>query len=328
MAECSVLCVGTQSGTPLKLDHVLIPPDAPSGLSNFSENLPRGSSNVVDGSEYEESLVNIDPHTLDGDWCIVSFMGGNLDRPYISSWWQHPRNNLDPATSGQGNPDPQGMPQAIDQSYREFRRTRGVEYIVTSEGDVYLSTEFANSALKFGTDLPTIRGGWNKTTNPEVGGSVNVRLKQSQTLELDWNPSTEGIGINRGVDPNLPQRNPTSSQEAPKEATFTTLFVSKDDLVLKLPSIISLSSGSSLNLSSEDTATLTGKNLLELEGSQIKAGANADQPAIRGEDLLQWLSNLTVLTATGPAKINPLDIASFINPSSGTPVKSTKFVVE
>jgi len=323
-AECSVLCVGTNSGTLLKLDHVLIPPNGPSGLYSYHESLPRPSSNVIDGSDYDENLASLDPNKLDGDWCIVNFLGSNLTKPYIASWWQHPYNNLDSSTSGAGHPDSSGNPRALDQSGRVFDRVNGVEYITTKEGDLYVSTEFANSQLNYSETRTPVRGSWDKTTDENLGGSIQVRVKQSQTLELDWNPSVEGLGINNGADPNLPQKNPPGTQQQPQEATNTTVFISKDDALVTVPTLMKLKTKQTFKVESDDNVGISATNELELESSSIKLGSDADQSLIRGEDLLAWLSNLTVLTATGPAKINPANITSFTNPTTGDAVQSTK----
>lgn len=47
---------------------------------------------------------------------------------------------------------------------------------------------------------------------------------------------------------------------------------------------------------------------VELEGQRIKAGHNAEDPMIRGEDFRQWLRDARVLTPTGPAAFLTSDV--------------------
>jgi hypothetical protein len=62
---------------------------------------------------------------------------------------------------------------------------------------------------------------------------------------------------------------------------------------------------------------------VELEGQKIKAGHNAEDPMIRGEDMRSWLRDARVLTATGPAAFLTSDVeVRFTN------VLSTKAFVE
>ncbi len=62
---------------------------------------------------------------------------------------------------------------------------------------------------------------------------------------------------------------------------------------------------------------------VELEAQRIKAGRNAEDPMMRGEDMRQWLRDAVVLTATGPAKFLTSDVEVRF-----TQVLSTKCFVE
>lgn len=62
---------------------------------------------------------------------------------------------------------------------------------------------------------------------------------------------------------------------------------------------------------------------IELEAQRIKAGRNAEDPMVRGEDFRQWLREAVVLTSTGPASFLTSDVEVRFNS-----VLSTKAFVE
>lgn len=312
---CSVLVLGSNNSSQLILPHVTLTPDSATGLDNYCERLPRGSSALVDGENFEESLSGIDPYTLDGDWCIIGFLGGNIDQPFVMRWFSHPRNVLDPQSTGQGGLDSNGTPRALDQSGRVFTRTNGVETVVNKDGDVYFSTRLSGATLKFERDQAPVEGRWNRTVPEDYGGSVLVNIKPSQVVELSWDPLKEGVGIMGRHETALPQTNPVQSQQIQDEYVNTHVVIDKDNVTIQLPKALIIETG--------DNTVIDSTNLVELEASEIKLGSDATQGVPRGDDLKTWLENLTVLTAMGPARINPADIATFL-----TQVVSTKSKVE
>lgn len=320
---CSVLLIDANSPTQIVLPNVVITPDCPSGLDNFYELLPRGSSNFTDGQDFDPSLSNIDTSTLDGDWCVVGFLGGNIDKPFILRWWSHPKNTLDHQTSGEGNPDAQGTPKALDQTGRHFSRINGVETVINKDGDVYISTKYAGASLEFSREQQPTNGRWPRQVPADFGGSILVNLKNSQTMELVWDDLKEGVGIMGRAEAALPQTNPKQVNETQDEYTSTYILADKDRVKIDVPSNIDVLCGDSVKVTSDNETILNSTNLLELESSSIKLGTNATQAAVRATDLQNWLSNLTVLTAMGPARINPADIATFLSQ-----VASTKVTVE
>lgn len=323
-AEAKVLLVGTNVSSNLVVDHVTITCAAPTGLDNYEENLPRPSTQRVDGAMFNATGNNVDPYDLDGDWCIVGFLGGSLDQPFILTWWPHPRNTLDPATTGLGNPDTSGNSRALDQSGRYFKRINGVEFIITDTGDIYLSTAYTNATLNFSAENSATRGRWNRTVNEEVGGSLFAQFKPSQVLELSFDPAQDGFGLFQQREDSLPQTNPRVDNGPAPELTNTHATITKDSIRLETDKFNTVVR-SRFHIASEDIITLVGKGKMTFEAPVISLGENAEstQGVVRGFDLYTWLSNLTVLTATGPAKINPADLAVFISDTV-----STKTIVE
>lgn len=206
---CTVRVIEDGSGGgSVDIPHVVITPDRRTGILEYYEDLPRPTARSVYGDQLDGEHHGVDPYSLDGDYCVVSFLGGQIDLPYISRWWPHARNVLDPATGGEGSPDFTGTGKSLDQSHRYFNRVNGVETVVTQEGNVYLSTHLGGSTL--------LAGGGSKNgrfSRQEVseGGSIRVQVKSDQSFEMDWNVYEDGIGVDNVFDPNLPQTNPPTS---------------------------------------------------------------------------------------------------------------------
>jgi hypothetical protein len=182
--EATVLITSSGNTEPnMLLENVVIPPKARSNHDDYDEDLPVGVSQVLDGQKLTQNWANIDPAMLDGDYCVIQFLGGSLEKPYIANWWPHPKNKIDPATSGQAS---YAQFDTTKKRSRKFQRVNGVERLVTAEGDVYLDTSRAGSKLDLSGDKPVRK----EVTN---GGSVQVDIKSGQQLELNWNAFVEGL---------------------------------------------------------------------------------------------------------------------------------------
>lgn len=309
--ECTVLIVNDSTPAYMTLPHVLITPDSPSGLDDFVERLPRGSSSLVSGAEYTTELHGIDPYDLDGDWCVVGFLGGQLQAPFIVRWWPHSRNTFDAASSGKGLEG-----DLLVQDRRYFRRTNGVETIITSKGDIVISTTRANSALT-PPEEPSF-GRIARTLNETIGGSIRVNVKPSQTFEMTFNPQDEGIGVVDTAEPELPQLNPPQEDPvASDERPETYIYIDRDQVDFIVTT--------SVTVTTQDTITLTATNVVELEAETIKLGTGAEaNPVVLGEELRVWLRDVcVVLSPFGPLKIDP---ATLLTPFD--PTQSTKSFVE
>lgn len=201
------------------------------------------------------TLAGVNPYDLDGDWCVIAYLGGIIDRPFIVRYWPHPRNTRDPATSGMGNPNSSGQGQALTQSRRYFRRINGVEYIVNRKGDLYISTALAGSRLRLNSPAEQ---GRNARLNSAQGGSVRVFIKPSQSVELTFDPPEDGIGVLDRADPDLPQSNPrpsAASYSGTRNNTF--LKIDKDSAQVIVPSAIIARSKRRIEVTSDEDTTLT-----------------------------------------------------------------------
>jgi hypothetical protein len=306
--ECSVLIVNEGY---MMLENVIITPDVPSGLDDYSERLPKGSSILVDGSQLDASLQHIDPHDLDGDWCVVGFLGGRIEAPFIVRWWPHAHNVYDTATSGNGYDN-----KALVQNRRSFRRVNGVESVITSKGNIIVSTTLSNSSIAPGKDPK--QGRFARSINSEEGGSIRINVKPSQFFELTFNPQEDGIGVVDSPDPELPQQNPTQTTPvASSDKPETYIYIDRDQVNFYLSNTFGVQSG--------DSATITAENVVQLESDKIKLGVDAeDNPAVLGEELRKWLRDTCkVLSPFGPLSIDPLTTQTPFNLT-----QSKKTVVE
>lgn len=253
---CTVLVVEDGRSSYFTLGNVVITPDARTGLDDYYERLPRGCTGLVTGEAWNNQLNNINPYDLDGDWCIVSFLGGSLDTPFILRWWPHPKNPYDAATSGQVNPNAPTTPAYLVQDKRMFHRVNGVEFVVTGQGDLYLSTYLANSELSFSQTLSPESGRFPRQLNEDEGGSFKAWIKPSQSFELDWNAPANGVGILDLNDPELPQTNP-ANPERPREKQNSYLLIDKDRVEIDVPEKLQVVSKQSILLTSEEDTILT-----------------------------------------------------------------------
>jgi hypothetical protein len=184
--ECKVWVVDGNTESNLILENVIIPPPSPSGVDNFSEEIPPAILKTTDGSKLAENFKNQDWSKLDCVWCVVSFIGGSIDRPYISNWWHHSGNYLDPATGGTalgGNALKQV--NVSKNRFRSVRRINGTSFLVSSEGDVYLDTTEAGTTRVVEPSL--------KKLGVDKGGNIQVDVKSPRQLEINWNKPVEGL---------------------------------------------------------------------------------------------------------------------------------------
>jgi len=265
-------------------------------------------------------LHGVDPFDLDGDLCVVGFLGGMIDSPFILRCWPHPRNLLDPATSAQGQ-DGKTLPQ----ERRYFRRINGVETVINPEGDITISTTFANSKLNHSKD--PVKGRVARDEDADVGGSIKAYVKPSQVLRIDFNEQVEGIGVFEAWDKSLPQTNPPKvNPTAPSDFPQTFIEVDSGNYVSRVPDNNDIYAGKDIRSESAEntritvgtdyvvdvsgtgairvdgTLDLSSDSVLTLDGSQIMHGANAStsEPVILGQKMQDWMVSFTVDSPFGP----------------------------
>lgn len=301
---CTVLVVEDGRSSNFVLDNVIITPDARTGLDDYYERLPRGCTTLVTGEAWNNQTNNINPYDLDGDWCVVGFLGGSLDNPFIVRWWPHPKNPYDAATSGNRNPADRTSQAYLEQDGRFFHRVNGVEFVVTKTGNIYVSTYRANSTLSFGTPLAPEEGRFPRTLNDGDGGSLKLWIKPSQSLEFDWNTPVNGIGILDLSDVELPQTNPADPETAEdKENTY--LLVEKNRVLIEVPDEFKVLSSKSILLNSDEDTTLTvGTDLTFDVSGDWNTTVDGDTSVTTTGSLDISVTTNTTLSTTGQTDIS------------------------
>jgi hypothetical protein len=295
--ECKVLVYDDDGTNYLLLSNVVIPPKCHSGIDNYEEDLPRGATACVDNQQLDvnwKTFKNVDVTRLDGEHCLVGFIGGNIDKPYIASWWPHPANRFDPATSGQAclaQVDPK------KNKSRAIRRVNGVLQVVTKDGDVYFDTTEASSVVKIASEKG-LTSGYERQLK-DKGGSIQVNIKQNQQLEINWNTPVEGLKAGstsssqeREVDlPHIDHAKAIAAATPPKRETSSSFIRFKQQEMFQRTSnytvsceeagdtkgeyVVAASDSINLYVRKGDTPTVTfhiedGKlQLINSDGSQI-----------------------------------------------------------
>lgn len=312
----TVLVVEDGRSSNFPLANVIITPNANVGIDNYCEQLPRGSTTLVTGQAWNGDMNNINPFDLDGDWCIVGFLGGSLDSPFILRWWPHPRNKFDPATSANRNPSSNGGSQRyLDQKNRYFQRINGAEFTITQEGTIYLSTHLSNAAMSFGDPVTSTDGRFPRTVNEDTGGSFKAWIKPSQSFELDFNLPANGIGVLDLGDPNLAQPNPSNPGRATQKDN-TYLLIEKDRFLLETPDNFTVESASRILLSSDENTTIkvggdlttevTGDTNLSTDGDKTETITGNSSTTVSA-DLEVVVTQATSVDMTGSCTVSSAD---------------------
>jgi len=275
--ECTVLA-GTDLYHPdIFFQHVVLPPMRHSGMDNFEEDLPRGCSQLIDGSTWNGNQ-NVDYNKLDGEWCLLGFLNGSQQWPFIVAWWPHPADRFNPATSGQAF-DRQSLVQAdpIKNRFRSIRVINGVMTLVNREGSIYLDTSQGGRSIN-------TKDGKYGITKYDKGGHVQIDVKKTAQLEINFNEKSEkGPRIGAGSeddspihDPDLPHPDQpvVGTTPEPRETTRTYLRGTAYHLKIKT---------SGLELVCEDTSSAGGETGVINTSVPVNLGADkAQQPAMLG----------------------------------------------
>lgn len=171
-AEATVVVINDGSDAPWILKNVVILPPSNTGSDDYSEELPNSTTGTIDGTEL---TFRTPPCNMNGDICVVQFIGGSISQPCITAWWPHPTNIRDPITLGLKE-------GSLQQRRRIAKRFQGTRVVVTSKGTVFLDTTEANRPLK------QLKPGERRTRDPNpVGGDIRVNIKPECEMSFDWN---------------------------------------------------------------------------------------------------------------------------------------------
>jgi hypothetical protein len=266
------------------LYHVIITPDIASGMDDFYEKFPRKVQTNIKGKAFSiNDLASINLADLDGDWCVVDFLNGRVNQPYVQRWWPSPRNFYDNATSGKGNPIlGAGKGRALNQKGRVFTRQNGVEYVVTPEGDVFFSTKLAGTKLK--ADNQGAATDRVARESSGGGGSILVNIKDSESLDISFDKHPDGVGPGMVYSESLPQKNPNSLGALPLTRSNTHIKADKSGVTVEVPV--------NFKIESDGSIVETALTSIEVDAPLIKHGSNAVQFVALAQDTIDAISRL------------------------------------
>ena len=236
--QARVLVINDGKDIPWLIPNAVITPSSSSGFDNFSEEMPRGTTGTIDGTKFDWNLLDIPAFKMNGDWCIVNFLGGSINMPFIASWWPHPANRRDPTTDGEGN---------LLQGRRWVKRFQGTQFSVTSQGDVFIDTNNAGSEFADGQRKKVIDG-----------GEIDVAVKDTQRVQVNFNPPVAMKDSKTGEiyvgHPDVLQPNPAPKADE-RQDLLTRLFMDKDFITAVAGRVIQLR-GNNDGESNADTVLL------------------------------------------------------------------------
>lgn len=241
-AEARVLVLNDGKDATWIIPNVVILPRGSSGIDNFYEELPRPATKHVDDSPLESKGIQTDYYRSDGDFCVVGFIGGNIEQPFMLGWWPHPANTRDPATE---NRTDQGF---LEQSRRLVRRFQGTVFAVTSAGSLCVDTGLANSNLNFKTPSPD---GAITRDEMEEGGDVDLTVKSSRQLSVRFDSSVP----QPTEEPDLLQPNPAKAGQVARTDVSSKFLMNKDSILAQAGRVAQLA-GNNDGTDKTDTVAL------------------------------------------------------------------------
>jgi hypothetical protein len=215
LAEVLVINDGTNN--PWLLSNVMVLPHGASGVDNYHEELPKPASGLVDGASYSGNLAAVNLEKLDGDYAVIQFIGGSIQKPIMTHWFPHPSNRRDPATAGFAQ-------DTLIQSRRLFKRYQGAKIVVTTDGSLYLDTSESGSLLK----------GPNRILNDQSGGDIKITVKSTKSFEINFNKPVPDPAV-----PSLPQLNPPQGAQV-REDTLSRITADKEMIQAMAGAIIQI----------------------------------------------------------------------------------------
>ena len=269
------------------IPNVVIPPSGPSGVDNFSQNLPKPTSCMLDGSRLSSSMSDLDADKLDGDRCLVQFIGGKYNQAVMTHWMPHPANRQDPSTGGNAE-------GALDQGSPTLMRRQGTTLAVSDRGSLFVDTNGANSKVVGKA------AGYERASSVN-GGDIQVDVKTTSKFEINFNTPVEGEN-----EPSLLQTNPPVSEVAPEEREDdrTRLYLDKDYIEAIAGEVVKIiSNNSNIELTPGPTGKLLFGNVDSTENMVL-----GQQWKSQMEEILDMIVSITDRlalhthpTGTGPS---------------------------
>jgi len=166
------------------------------GVEDFSMVVPKARNNASTG--YERGTGN-------GDYCILQFIGGNIEYPIITAFYPHPLNTQD-------------QPGVIDGKTAHLK-FNGVKFYIDKKGDFYMDSTNAGQEVTVGESSGVVK----RNSTVGMSGRINVSTKNDVFIAA-------GIPDAPGQEDALPFGKATLA--ASKEVNIIS---TKDDVKLQAP---------------------------------------------------------------------------------------------
>jgi hypothetical protein len=287
--EATVLVTNSGMDASWIIPNVPVLPQGACGIDNFHEETPRPCTQLINGSSFNGNLSHIDHNLLDGDKCIISFVGGMINQPIMTHWFPHPGNTFDPATGGIAD-------GALSQLPRLFKRFNGVKYTITNKGNVYFDTTDAGSINT------TIDGQFIRKAT-QSGGDITLNVKEGAGLLVNFNaPAPLPI-----TEPSLRQANGPSASKIDGDlndimGTFTSLSMSKNDFTLV--------AGEAINIGTKETVEISAPNIKF--GTNLESISNEDDQFAINTELVKIFADTKTEVNSPNIELNAGDLTSII----------------
>ena len=121
--------------------------------------------------------VDLPLEALDGDWCVLSYLGGNEQKPYISAFWPGPARTTTTSPAGPTSDAPLG---AVLEA-----RHAGLSVRVDARGSLVLSTEESGALPTVGQAVEADSGDLAAgPVVPTTGGDLELHLKPGRRIRI------------------------------------------------------------------------------------------------------------------------------------------------
>jgi hypothetical protein len=192
--ECSVLVMHGGGGSDSYiLNNVVVPSPFPLGAGsddNYNAFAVKGLTVSRKGKTVANTaaIQNImqygilpeDNNSLNGNMVVVQFIGGDRDQPFISGYWPHPLNTVDPNTTEKKSGAVTTLaPHRTPND--SFNRNNGVESLITEDGYMLVNSTAAQDGsmmldLKSNRDIRICFEGKEYLRITDTGDGVQVAL--------------------------------------------------------------------------------------------------------------------------------------------------------
>ncbi len=215
MIEASVLVIDDGTDGQWMIPRCAIARSAMSDYHNYAEDSIVSPRDLTSGEPFAFDAQSPSPVLIDGDFCLVQFIGGCVDKAVITARWPHPLNNRDPSTAGREDIG------TLDQRGRWVRRINGLTLVISRDGDTWIDANTCGRTLNPQTLALDV-------DRPAIGGLITLNGKPGKPFTLDFNPPP----LQDRTKPWMPQPNPPTQPDGQRGTENTVVTVDESNAVV------------------------------------------------------------------------------------------------